>query len=597
MKLKIDYIQQDKKAGISSDQQDCFSWDSICRFLQDRCPSSEICGGNITLSWYEFLTAKIEFASLCKNVCHADLELTIAAQEQLSGLIGKGYHSAIRQTPVNEEVLLHKLKDVGFMRLLTAEQLRNVCKLAALPAGADFSVPGAGKTTEALAYFFYHAEPSSHLLVVAPKNAFSSWDEQLEACMGKSYGSFVRLTGGETVIQEKLSTSPRFAIISYTQFPIVSDLIANYLTNQRVMLFLDESHRIKSGAHGISANAIISISHLPHKKLILSGTPMPQSEADLNPQLSFLYPDISLVDRQVTELIQPIYVRTTKSELHLPEAKVQYLSFQLQPRQSYFYQMLKSEAFRQASGMPITSKRYLRRLGRSIIKLIQFASNPALLIHDANYAFSQNFSELLLEEDSPKIEYACNRARELASQGQKCIIWSSFVRNVELISYRLADLGADYIHGGVDAGDELESDTREGKLKRFREDKNAFVLVANPAAASEGISLHTVCHTAIYVDRSFNAAQYLQSVDRIHRLGLDEGIDTNIEILECVQTVDQVIGTRLSEKINRMANVLNDPSLRIEYDPYFLENDIQAGGIDQSDVKEILKHLGGDPDD
>lgn len=324
---------------------------------------------------------------------------------------------------------------------------------------------------------------------------------------------------------------------------------------------------------------------------------MPQSEADLNPQLSFLYPDISLVDRQVTNLIQPIYVRTTKSELHLPEPKIQYLSFQLKPRQSFFYQLLKSEAFRQASGIPINSKRYLRGLGRSVIKLMQFVSNPALLIHDVNYAFSQNLSELLLEEESPKIEYACNRARELASQGQKCIIWSSFVRNVELISYRLADLGADYIHGGVDAGDELESDTREGKLRRFREDKDAYVLVANPAAASEGISLHTVCHTAIYVDRSFNAAQYLQSVDRIHRLGLDERIDTNIEILECVQTVDQVIGTRLSEKINRMANVLNDPSLRIEYNPYFLENDIQAGGIDQSDVKEILKHLGGDPDD
>lgn len=415
--------------------------------------------------------------------------------------------------------------------------------------------------------------------------------------MGKHYGNFLRLTGGETAIQEKLNLSPRFAIISYTQFPIVSNLIADYLANQRVMLFLDESHRIKSGSHGISANAIISISHLPSKKLVLSGTPMPQSEADLNPQLSFLYPDISLVDRQVTNLIQPIYVRTTKSELHLPEPKIQYLSFQLKPRQSFFYQLLKSEAFRQASGIPINSKRYLRGLGRSVIKLMQFVSNPALLIHDVNYAFSQNLSELLLEEESPKIEYACNRARELASQGQKCIIWSSFVRNVELISYRLADLGADYIHGGVDAGDELESDTREGKLRRFREDKGAYVLVANPAAASEGISLHTVCHTAIYVDRSFNAAQYLQSVDRIHRLGLDERIDTNIEILECVQTVDQVIGTRLSEKINRMANVLNDPSLRIEYNPYFLENDIQAGGIDQSDVKEILKHLGGDPDD
>jgi hypothetical protein len=31
--------------------------------------------------------------------------------------------------------------------------------------------------------------------------------------------------------------------------------------------------------------------------------------------------------------------------------------------------------------------------------------------------------------------------------------------------------------------------------------------------------LHKVCQNAIYVDRTFNAAHFLQSEDRIHRLG------------------------------------------------------------------------------
>ena len=77
------------------------------------------------------------------------------------------------------------------------------------------------------------------------------------------------------------------------------------------------------------------------------------------------------------------------------------------------------------------------------------------------------------------------------------LIWSCFVRNVELIAFRLKDLGAEFIHGGVDAGDETELDTREGKIKRFHTDKNCMVLVANPAACSEGISLHKVCQNAI----------------------------------------------------------------------------------------------------
>ena len=68
-----------------------------------------------------------------------------------------------------------------------------------------------------------------------------------------------------------------------------------------------------------------------------------------------------------------------------------------------------------------------------------------------------------------------------------------------------------------------------GKIKRFHEYPNAFVLVANPAACSESISLHTVCHHAIYLDRNYNAGQYLQSEDRVHRLGLPPGQKTIIE--------------------------------------------------------------------
>ena len=45
------------------------------------------------------------------------------------------------------------------------------------------------------------------------------------------------------------------------------------------------------------------------------------------------------------------------------------------------------------------------------------------------------------------------------------------------------------------------------------------VLLANPQAMSEGISLHLECHDAIWLDRTYNAGQYLQGIDRIHRLG------------------------------------------------------------------------------
>lgn len=126
------------------------------------------------------------------------------------------------------------------------------------------------------------------------------------------------------------------------------------------------------------------------------------------------------------------------------------------------------------------------------MKVMEFVSNPSLLSFDMNYAFDQRVAELLLQTDGPKIEYVCKRARELAYQDKKVIIWSTFVQNVELIAMRLSDLGAVYIHGGVDAGDENEDDTREGKIRRFHDDPSCMVMVANPAACGEGISLHKV---------------------------------------------------------------------------------------------------------
>ena len=56
--------------------------------------------------------------------------------------------------------------------------------------------------------------------------------------------------------------------------------------------------------------------------------------------------------------------------------------------------------------------------------------------------------------------------------------------------------------------------------------------------------MHRVCHHAIYLDRTFNAAHFLQSQDRIHRFGLPSDQETIIEIVECRGTVDETVHQR-----------------------------------------------------
>jgi hypothetical protein len=108
--------------------------------------------------------------------------------------------------------------------------------------------------------------------------------------------------------------------------------------------------------------------------------------------------------------------------------------------------------------------------------------------------------------------------------------------------------------------------------------------------------LHHVCHHAIYVDRTYNAAHYLQSVDRIHRLGLLPGTDTFIYILESIApgvigSIDYSVRRRLIAKLNMMAAALDD------FDLHQLALDEQEGDepidydITLDDIVDLVNEL------
>ena len=313
--------------------------------------------------------------------------------------------------------------------------------------------------------------------------------------------------------------------------------------------------------------------------------------------MSFFIPKIRVNTQNVVERMKPIFVRTTKKELSLPEVKRYMIEVPFNPMQHQLYSLMKSEVARQAeSTLNANIRSNFRRLGRSVIRLIEVVSNPSLLLNDLTFLNQRMLGEVINEGPSPKIKYACERARQLAKENKKVIIWTTFRENVETISDFLADLNAVYIHGGVDAGDDDDDGTREGKIRKFKEQEKCYVLVANPAAASESISLHTVCHNAIYVDRTYNAAHYLQSEDRIHRLGLRKDQAPIVELLMCPESIDHNINERLIAKVSRMAEALNDNSLSIETIPYDIgeQPEEDSGNLDIDDIKSLVDWLKGE---
>lgn len=105
------------------------------------------------------------------------------------------------------------------------------------------------------------------------------------------------------------------------------------------------------------------------------------------------------------------------------------------------------------------------------------------------------------------------------------------------------------------------------------------MVIANPFAVAESISLHKACHNAIYLERSFNCAHFLQSKDRIHRYGLPKDTDTHYYYILSADSVDETIDYRLKEKERRMLDIIENTPI-----PLFL-NTTDEG---DADIKAIL---------
>ena len=546
------------------------------------------------MPWWSFLGVRRDIGYLRRK--HAQAygaiwEFTEAARRHLerAATSEQRYSGSTVAEKLHADAIEDTLVRRGFTRRLMPYQLSNVERLCNLPAAAAFSVPGAGKTTEALAVFALLRTHESRLVIVAPKNAFAVWEEQIGICFAGQRFAISRLTGGRSAITLALNDAPDVVIVGYQQLPRVGDLLAEYMAARPCFMFLDESHRMKAGRDGVSGAAILALSHLPTYKLVMSGTPMPNTAQDLVAQFNFLYPQVPADEGSVISRLGPIYTRTTKDQLGLaPPLRVRH-KVELTPNQFRLYRALADDAARHLERLTVGDRLTFRAFARCVVHMIQAASDPALLAEGT--VGGHPMLAAALAEPSQKPAAACDIARRLAKDGRKCVIWSFFPQTVEFIAGCLADLGAEFIHGGVDTSpDDTVTDSREAKLRRFHDDPGCYALIANPAACAESISLHTVCHDAIYVDRTYNAGQYLQSEDRIHRLGLPPTCRTTITVLQAEGTIDISVGRRLQAKVAAMQQVLNDAALSIR--PFDLDDE-SIDGIDEADIADLRRLLLG----
>lgn len=478
---------------------------------------------------------------------------------------------------------------------LTELQRRDLARLIRLKHGANFSVPGAGKTRVTLALFHARrlAGEVTRMLVVAPKSAFEAWLDEARLCM----------PDGLVIAQMASDATPvcDVLLINYERLPSALPALIRWLEASPSLLVLDEAHRMKLGSEGAWGSACYTLGPYASHRVIMTGTPAPNGRQDLENLFGFVWPGQgrTAVTRavqnhtlpQASELLKPLFTRTTKAQLDLPPVHLSLRRVALPPLHREIYDALIGIGANEHSDDA-------GALGRITMYLLMAAISPGLIaagssryeplvyrvppfVPPPGSSIAELMRDLPSYEMSPKYAEALAIVRANAEIGRKTLVWSTFVRSLTSLERLMARYSPAVVHGGtID---------REDQLRRFRTDPDCMVLLSNPATLGEGISLHHVCHDAVFVDRDFAAGRYLQSLDRIHRLGLSPETETTINVLIADATIDDVVQERLDDKVNFLLRILDDPSVRQLTD--LDEEPSTSGGMDSSDLAALVTYL------
>jgi len=520
-----------------------------------------------------------------------------------------------------------------FQAVLKKELKRTLYPLQLL--SCNFAVPGAGKTSIVYgAYAYLKGLPPTDpkhvdkLLVIGPLSSFAPWENEYEECFGVKPTSF-RMSGNAEISkdlkkQHLYSGNPdELTLIFHGGVPSFESQIIDFLKENKTLVVVDEAHRIKNH-EGVWGKSVTEISKEAVARVILTGTPVPNGYQDIYNLYKFIYPfkfkeilgvhyhnleDMTQNCEPESERIQnfkenlsPYFIRIKKDDLGLPDIKEELVSLEMNKYQREIYDFIEAKYipdFRESSSA--TVKDTLNKA--KLIRLRQASTNPALLskplkdalesgeyYYDPNSEFTTDTDVIVNDSEFfQKIcDYPLNETpakfiaiknlieQKIIEQKEKVIIWTIFIQNAKELKKYLQSFN---IESKLLIG-EIGQEEREATIQKFNDSKNHDfqVVIANPFSVAESISLHMGCHNAIYMERDYNCSNFLQSKDRIHRVGLPDNQITNYYYFVSKESIDEVINHRLNLKIRRMEEIINDDI------PLFAR-------INDTDETDIIKDL------
>ncbi|MDO5502829.1 MAG: DEAD/DEAH box helicase [Actinomycetia bacterium] len=384
---------------------------------------------------------------------------------------------------------------------------------------------GLGKTLQTLAAVLRRKEQGrleQPVLVVAPTSVVSTWAQ--EAARFTPGLSVVALT--ETVRKSKKPLAERIegADIVVTSYAVARLDIEHLRPQPWSVLICDEAQFVKNAA----AKTHLALRSLDAESVVaITGTPMENSLMDLWALLSLTAPGLfpradsfvkdyrrpiesgdAVMLARLRRRVRPLMLRRSKSVVaaELPEKQVQVVSVPMSSVHERIYQQhLQRERKRVLRLLDEDPEAHRVAILSSLTTLRQMSLHPGLV--DEDY---------LEKTSAAKIDALIEQVRELAAEGHRALVFSSFTRFLRMVQDKLHLEGIEtaYLDGSTTERDAVVRDFREGA---------APVFLISLKAGGFGLTLIEADYVFV-LDPWWNPAAEEQAIDRTHRIGQDKTV-------------------------------------------------------------------------
>jgi SNF2 family DNA or RNA helicase len=462
---------------------------------------------------------------------------------------------------------------------LRAHQQRAVEKARTQKNLALFYEAGTGKTAtiwRILAEDYNHHQRIRNTLILAPLAVCKQWPHEMKRFTKIPENRCFALTDTGPKRTEQLdrllAKGDGIIVITNYESVQIKAFYEKLLKFAPEIVVCDESHRLKD-SQAKRSKAVYPICHGADRRFLLTGTPAPNSLLDLfgqykaldtgifgpgfwsfrsryfydrNAGRQFSYPDWvpqPWAAKEIGEKLNQSSLQATREQcLDLPPLTLIPVACEMSKAQAKAYEEMKKDFVTEVKGMVMSSE-------FEMVKTLRMQQILAGFVQPDLYDGKQ--PDPIWVSEVPRLEAMLENIESIGKQKQ--IIWTVFRPTYHQISKELTkrNITHTFLTG------EQTNDAQKQANKKLFTEGDAQILIANPAAAGEGIDGLQIAKYAHFYMRGWSLLHYLQALARNYRSGSEQH-DKIIHYHYFVRgTLDETLAYALLYKENVQEAVLN----------------------------------------